>query len=299
MQCYQFKETLGACTLQQALQKQRPFLILATAQELRQEPLLSLLPQDWQKERFAKQCYAENQTACTCGRLLDRHSAKHKQETFRFFLFREGLLLADMPKTAQERLFAICRQTLSFPLLFSELLEALHEQDLDDIEKLEAQLDRLEDQVLSSNLKDFDRQLSHIRRHIRQLYRYYLHLQDLCDKLLENPLNLFTGAALSNLRLFRERIERLSADLVNLREYASQVRDAYQSQIDLREGRIMKVLTIVTVLFTPPMLIAGWYGMNFPQIPVLNWRLGYLFTALLAVLSAFICYRIIKRKGFF
>ena len=41
-------------------------------------------------------------------------------------------------------------------------------------------------------------------------------------------------------------------------------------------NRIMTVLTIVTVIFMPLTLIAGWYGMNFVYMPELKWRYGYL-----------------------
>ena len=48
-----------------------------------------------------------------------------------------------------------------------------------------------------------------------------------------------------------------------LKEYSMQLREMHQTQIDIRQNEIMKVLTIVTTLFMPLTLIAGWYGMNF------------------------------------
>ena len=37
----------------------------------------------------------------------------------------------------------------------------------------------------------------------------------------------------------------------------------------------MKVFTIVTTVFLPLTLLAGWYGMNFTYMPELDWRWGY------------------------
>lgn len=37
----------------------------------------------------------------------------------------------------------------------------------------------------------------------------------------------------------------------------------------------MTLLTIVTTVFLPLTLIAGWYGMNFRYMPELEWRWGY------------------------
>ena len=37
----------------------------------------------------------------------------------------------------------------------------------------------------------------------------------------------------------------------------------------------MKTLTIVTTIFLPLSLLAGWYGMNFAYMPELRWKYGY------------------------
>ena len=47
-----------------------------------------------------------------------------------------------------------------------------------------------------------------------------------------------------------------------LKEYSMQLREMHQAQVDMRQNEIMKFLTIVTTIFMPLSLIAGWYGMN-------------------------------------
>ena len=54
-----------------------------------------------------------------------------------------------------------------------------------------------------------------------------------------------------------------------------QLRDLYKAHIDIKQNRIMTVLTVVTTVFMPLTLIVGWYGMNFKYMPELEWRLGY------------------------
>lgn len=60
-----------------------------------------------------------------------------------------------------------------------------------------------------------------------------------------------------------------------LREYATQICSEYQAQVDIVQNRVMKLLTIVTTIFMPLSLIAGWYGMNFSNMPELQWTYGY------------------------
>ena len=79
-----------------------------------------------------------------------------------------------------------------------------------------------------------------------------------------------------------------------LREYAMQVQDVYQSEIGIRQNNVMKVLTIVTTVFLPLTLIAGWYGMNFQNMPEL--KEGYPGVIALSVIVVIVCIIFFKRK---
>ena len=68
-----------------------------------------------------------------------------------------------------------------------------------------------------------------------------------------------------------------------MRKYAMEIWEIYQSQISIRQNDIMKILTIVTTIFLPLSLLAGWYGMNFEYMPELHWRYGYVGVIILSV----------------
>ena len=52
--------------------------------------------------------------------------------------------------------------------------------------------------------------------------------------------------------------------------------------MDISLNTTMKVFTVVTTIFLPLTLIAGWYGMNF-QMPEYGWEHGYLMVIVLSV----------------
>ena len=83
-----------------------------------------------------------------------------------------------------------------------------------------------------------------------------------------------------------------------LREYCLQVQTMFQAEIDLRQNRTMKILTVVTTIFLPLSLLAGWYGMNFTGMPELTWKYGYpaaiAVSVGIVILSLWIC----KKKKF-
>ena len=83
-----------------------------------------------------------------------------------------------------------------------------------------------------------------------------------------------------------------------LREYAGQISEIYQAQIDIYQNKVMKILTVVTTIFLPLSLLAGWYGMNFKYMPELAWPYSYpMLTAASLVIVIFSLY-ILKKKNF-
>jgi magnesium transporter len=96
--------------------------------------------------------------------------------------------------------------------------------------------------------------------------------------------------------MFTERVVRLRDIVTGQREYVMQLRDLMQSQLDVRQNRIMTVLTVVTSIFLPLTLIAGWYGMNFRYMPELEWRYSYPVVIVVSILIVVVCLVWFKRK---
>ena len=66
----------------------------------------------------------------------------------------------------------------------------------------------------------------------------------------------------------------------------------------IRQNDIMKILTIVTTIFLPLSLLAGWYGMNFEYMPELHWRYGYVGVLVAAVLIVIFSMILFRRKRY-
>ena len=93
-------------------------------------------------------------------------------------------------------------------------------------------------------------------------------------------------------------MSRLLSETERLREYCLQVHEVYQSQIDLKQNKIMRILTVVTTVFAPLTLLTGWYGMNFVDMPELQWRYGYLGVIAVSLVITAVCLIIFRRKKF-
>ncbi|MDB5725936.1 MAG: magnesium transporter, partial [Novosphingobium sp.] len=63
------------------------------------------------------------------------------------------------------------------------------------------------------------------------------------------------------------------------------LQDAATGFISIAQNDVVKVLTVVSVVGVPPVLVVGIYGMNFKYMPELSWRLGYPYALALCVAS--------------
>jgi magnesium transporter len=102
------------------------------------------------------------------------------------------------------------------------------------------------------------------------------------------------------------KLEAVNKDILSLNEYEDKLSNKIQFLLDailgfisIQQNDIFKVLTIVTVVGIPPMLVAGIYGMNFKYMPELNWVAGYPFGLALIVLSAVVPIAWFKWRGWF
>ncbi|MBF9298937.1 magnesium/cobalt transporter CorA [Mammaliicoccus sciuri] len=83
------------------------------------------------------------------------------------------------------------------------------------------------------------------------------------------------------------------------REMTSDIRDNYISLNSFKMNNIMKILTIYSVVFMPLTLIAGIYGMNFTNMPELEWHDGYYIVLVIMAVIAIIMLIVFKKKRWF
>ena len=191
---------------------------------------------------------------------------------------------------------------------FVGLLETVVDQLADVLEHVGAEMDGISrgvfgaqdgrnasevDQTLRATLRGVGRageRLSNIRDSLLGLSRALAYTQDIADGWL--PADL------------RPRLKTLRGDIASLSEYDNQLANKVQFLLDATLGFInieqangIKVLTVVSVVGVPPTLMASIYGMNFKNIPELQWEYGYAYGLTVIVLSGLLPLLWFKKKG--
>ena len=98
-------------------------------------------------------------------------------------------------------------------------------------------------------------------------------------------------------RDMQQDIAALSDHATYLANKTNFLLDATLGLINLEQNQIIKIFSIAAVCLMPPTLVASWYGMNFKNMPELEWVLGYPWALVLMLIAAIIPFAWFKRKG--
>ncbi len=155
------------------------------------------------------------------------------------------------------------------------------------LEKYGEQIETLEDKVILRPGNQFVSEIHEMKRDLLILRRAVWPLREAVNSLIREPSQLITDETRIYIRDCYDHTIQVIDLLENYRDIAGDLIEVYLSSISNRMNEIMKILTIFTTIFIPLTFIAGVYGMNFKNMPELNWKYGYLFAlGIMAALAA-------------
>lgn len=94
----------------------------------------------------------------------------------------------------------------------------------------------------------------------------------------------------------KDRLVSLILSYDEVLENANNLLNTYHSVSTQKSNDVMKLLTIFSAFFLPLTFIAGIYGMNFKNMPELDWEIGYFLALALMLIIAIVIYFWFKRK---
>lgn len=170
------------------------------------------------------------------------------------------------------------------------------EEIADMIEDIEGQIFGDEPKGIMIMIKNINRKLIIIRRQLNSEI-------SVMDKITRPDLEFFTR---KNRLLMLDILEKFSRILhfveIN-RELTHSLLEDFLTMLSLQanetsiqQNKIMQRLTVITAVFLPLTLIAGIYGMNFDNMPELEWRYGYFLVLGIMVLLGILLYEYFKAK---
>ena len=156
-----------------------------------------------------------------------------------------------------------------------EFLVALSADDLSQLDDLEDRIGDFEEKLFEGEgpTKENFRLIHRFRKEVWGCKRYFEKMELLTDELM---------AADEYFLFIDKKYDKLLNQILRTQEYLDQIRQSYEAQVDIEQNSLMKFFTVVTSIFLPLTLIAGWYGMNL-MMPEFKWPYGYPFVIALSV----------------
>ena len=156
-----------------------------------------------------------------------------------------------------------------------DFMDFLLKDDMIFLQQYEEKLSHLEEALLDNEAKNFEQKILMFRKALSSLSAYYEQLTDIGDALQKGAAESEDDKTGALFGLYTEKVRRLYDTVSMLKEYSVQLRELRQTQIGVRQNKIMQFLTVITAVFLPLNLVTGWYGMNFSNMPELNSPHGY------------------------
>lgn len=226
-------------------------------------------------------CKIEMLSDAIIGTLLvpDKRSSLTSGISLIFYFEKQHLVLIDDRKqlnSMQTHLIDEFQETADNTYrFFFDLLESLIDGDTIFLQNYEQRLATMEESLTDTLPKELKLNVSTGRRELLLFQSYYQQLLDMFEILSENINHFFPEEYQVQFQRLISRADRLYDNTQMLREYAYQIREMHQAQIDIRQNDTIRILTVVTSLFFPLSLITGWYGMNFVNMPELQQPFAY------------------------
>ena len=305
---YLIGETLRECRLEDCLKREAQYVAVLTPEEWRKQrdrfemgiDMELSDPEPDGLEAQATKAEVNYDSLTGTFSLPDMSDITGANRNFAFALDERGIVLIDGTDTVPALIDGIRRtkrwRLPSLERFIYDLLEQIIRGDQAMLQRREKELDAIEQAIMAPGAGADMMRAHDIADDMLDLRIYYDQLLDLARELEENENNFFKPENLRYFHLFANRAARLYDTASSLRDYALHLQSLYQSQLDVRQNRIMTVLTVVTSIFMPLTLITGWYGMNFRYMPELELPWAYPAVILVSVAVVIVCLVYFKRK---
>ncbi len=217
------------------------------------------------------------------------------------FILKNNILItvrSENLSSFQETVIKLFANPRNYPTgyhVFTALLETRVEMDADMVERMTQQITSLSNSIsikvaneeLLLEIKDLQEKTMVLRENIIDKQRAVSNM--LKSELIPRELHARLTILVKDINSLLEHI-RFSFDRLDY------LQDTFLAYVNVEQNKIIKMFTVISVIFMPPTLIASIYGMNFKLMPELSWDYGYLLSIGIMVFSVAIILILFKKK---
>jgi magnesium transporter len=259
--------------------------------------------EDMQEIEISSRLYIENGARYMTATLMCAADTGNPRTTAVTFILASHRLVTvryDEPKPfvlVENKLARSCPPGITGEMVLMELLDAVIDRNADILERAGSDMDTISHDIFEPAGKA---RTGHAKRYSDILIAIG-RKGDLTSKVRESLVSIgrvvtFVAAAVDGVKWskdMREQLKTMQRDVISLTDHASYLSnkitfalDAMLGVVNLEQNNIIKLFSVMAVVLMPPTLIASIYGMNFKDMPELDWPHGYPIAVIAMLLAA-------------
>jgi magnesium transporter len=177
------------------------------------------------------------------------------------------------------------------------LFDVIIDRYLGVVDAIEERLDEVEDCVFGTVPEaEVQRAAFTLRRDLADFRRAAAPMREVLFAVTRKELPFVSEDALVHFRDLSDRMLRVLDFVESQRDLLAGLLEADLAVISNRINQVMKKMTSWGAILIVATLIASIYGMNFSNLPALDWEFGYVFALVLMAVVTLVLYRMFKRR---
>src|SRR5688572_16787664 len=179
------------------------------------------------------------------------------------------------------------------------LLDGIVENYKPALEELSLEIGALEDEALQSAGKGTLNKIVQIKKEALHLRQIIGPQREVLARFARGEFKLIRAHLVPYYRDVYDRLFQISELAQAYMDSLTGLLQVYLNMSSNQTGEVVKLLTMITVITTPIMMVGTWYGMNFKAMPELDWRYGYTLAVGITLSSTLATYVYFKKRGWF
>ena len=177
------------------------------------------------------------------------------------------------------------------------LLDSIVENYKPALDELSLEIAELESEALQRPDRSTLNRIIQIKKEVFHLRQIIGPQREVLARFARGEFKLIRGHLVPYYRNVYDGLNHISELAQGYTDSLTGILQVYLNMSSNQTGEVVKLLTLITVITTPLMMIGTWYGMNFDNMPELHWKYGY--PGILVVMAAWtgLTYWYFKRRG--
>ncbi len=167
------------------------------------------------------------------------------------------------------------------------------------LEKTEERIELLDDEVINRPDQSQIQSIYNLRNLLLTIRKSFWPSREIVSQLIKDDSDLLDESIEPYLRDLYDHTIHINETVEQQREITNSLMEIYLSMMSNKMNEVMKVLTVIATIFIPLTFIVGIYGMNFPNMPEMDWPWAYfaVWGVMVTVVVVMLIY--FKKKNWF